>query len=50
MRGWQRGTFALYGKETLVCYKTFLATYPPASGLIRVVIVREEAGACGPGC
>ena len=37
--------FTLYGKETLVCYKMFQATYPPASGLIRVVIVREEEGA-----
>jgi hypothetical protein len=44
-RGWQRGTFTLYGQETSVCYKTFLATYKPASGLIRVVIVREEEGA-----
>lgn len=44
-RGWERGMFTLYGKETRVCYKTFLATYPPASGLIRVVIVREEDGA-----
>jgi hypothetical protein len=44
-RGWERGTFALYGKETLVCFKTFQATYKPASGLIRVVIVREDEGA-----
>jgi hypothetical protein len=44
-RGWQRGTFTLYGHETEVCYKTFLATYKPASGLIRVVIVRDEGGA-----
>jgi hypothetical protein len=44
-RGWERGTFTLYNKETLVCYKTFLATYKPASGLIRVVIVREDDGA-----
>lgn len=29
----------------LVCYKTFLATYKPARGLIRVVIVREDDGA-----
>lgn len=44
-RGWERGTFTLYSKETLVCYKTFLATYKPARGLIRVVIVREDDGA-----
>jgi DDE superfamily endonuclease len=44
-RGWERGTFTLYGKPMQVRYKTFLATYKPASGLIRVVIVREENGA-----
>jgi hypothetical protein len=44
-RGWERGTFMLYGEVVEVCYKTFLATYEPASGLIRVVIVREESGA-----
>jgi hypothetical protein len=40
-RGWEYGTFLLYGKQVEVCYKTFLATYKPARGLIRVVIVRE---------
>ena len=44
-QGWERGTFTLYGELMEVCYKTFLATYEPASGLIRVVIVREETGA-----
>jgi hypothetical protein len=44
-RGWERGMFTLYGEVVEVCYKTFLATYEPASGLIRVVIVREETGA-----
>jgi hypothetical protein len=44
-RGWERGTFTLYNKQVLVCYKTFLATYKPAGGLIRVVIVREDDGA-----
>jgi hypothetical protein len=44
-QGWMRDTFTLYGKETAVCYKTFLATYKPAGGLIRVVLVREEDGA-----
>lgn len=44
-RGWERGTFTLYGAQVLVCYKTFLATYKPAGGLIRVVIVREDDGA-----
>lgn len=41
-RGWQQGVFRLYGVDKLVFYKTFLATYVPASGLIRVVIVREQ--------
>lgn len=44
-RGWERGMFTLYGEVVEVCSKTFLATYEPASGLIRVVIVREEKGA-----
>jgi hypothetical protein len=44
-RGWQRGTFTLYGAAVQVRYKTFLATYKPAGGLIRVVIVREDRGA-----
>lgn len=44
-RGWERGTFTLYGTLASVGYKTFLATYKPAGGLIRVVIVREDSGA-----
>lgn len=43
-RGWSRDTFLLYGAAKVVCYKTFLATYKPAGGLIRVVIVREVDG------
>jgi hypothetical protein len=43
-RGWQTLTAVLYGKETTQTYKTFLATYRPADGLIRVVLVREAAG------
>jgi hypothetical protein len=43
-RGWQFGTFALYGAEVSKRYKTFLATYKPASGLIRVVLVKEDNG------
>jgi hypothetical protein len=42
--GWQTGTFVLYGVEVTKRYKTFLATYPPAGGLIRVVLVREDDG------
>ena len=41
-RGWQTGTFSLYGEEKKKRYKTFLATWRPAGGLIRVVLVAEE--------
>lgn len=40
-RGWQTDTFTLYGQVQVKTYKTFVATYPPAGGAIRVVIVRE---------
>jgi len=43
-RGWQTETFTLYGVETVKRYKTFLATYRPAGGLIRVVLVKEDDG------
>lgn len=43
-KGWQEGTFVLYGVEQVKRYKTFLATYRPAGGLIRVVLVIEEDG------
>jgi hypothetical protein len=43
-RGWQVETFRLYGVDQVVRYKTFLATYPPAGGLIRVVLVQEDDG------
>jgi DDE superfamily endonuclease len=39
--GWQSGDFVLYGKTVRKKYKTFLATYKPAGGLIRVVLVKE---------
>lgn len=38
-KGWTVEQFDLYGKLKTVTYKTFLATYPPAGGLIRVVLV-----------
>jgi len=41
-RGWQTGECTLYGETVTKTYKTFLATYPPAGGLIRVVLVRED--------
>ena len=43
-RGWLTGTFVLYGVEVSKRYKTFLATYRPAAGLIRVVLVKEDDG------
>jgi hypothetical protein len=43
-RGWRVGVFDLYDKPTAKTYKTFLATWRPAGGLIRVVLVREPHG------
>lgn len=44
-RGWRQIEVALYGgRRVTKTYKTFLATWPVAGGLIRVVIVREPGG------
>lgn len=43
-RGWDRGEFELYGKRVVKTYKTFLATYEPVGGVIRVVLVKEDHG------
>ena len=43
-RGWEQGEFVLYGKRVCKTFKTFLATYKPAGGVIRVVIVKEDDG------
>lgn len=43
-RGWQKGTFILYGREIEKTFKTFLATYRPLGGVIRVVLVQEDQG------
>ena len=43
-RGWATGTFTLYGKPTVKRYKTFVATWRPAGGAIRVVLVDEPTG------
>ena len=43
-QGWLSGDFLLYGKKVHKVYKTFLATYKPVGGLIRVVLVKEEHG------
>ena len=41
-KGWQTVDVVLYaGKEVTKTYKTFLATWRPVGGVIRVVIVRE---------
>jgi hypothetical protein len=43
-RGWVTGTFVRYGKATTKRYKTFVATWRPAGGAIRVVLVDEPTG------
>lgn len=42
--GWTTGTFTLYGKPVEKRYKTFEATWRPAGGTIRVVLVDEPKG------
>ena len=34
----------MYGRDVRKTFKTFLATYKPAGGLIRVVLLKEPAG------
>lgn len=43
-RGWTTEVFDLYGKPTRKRYKTFLATWRPVGGVIRVVLVDEPGG------
>jgi hypothetical protein len=43
-RGWASGTFTMYGKPTVKRYKSFVATWRPAGGAIRVVLVDEPPG------
>lgn len=43
-RGWSSDTFDLYGEKVIKKYKTFLATWRPAGGVIRVVLVDEANG------
>ena len=43
-RGWQQVECVQYGKRVSKTYKTFLATWRPAGGVIRVVLVQEEHG------
>ena len=42
--GWQTVACTLYGATVTKTYKTFLATYPPVGGVIRVVLVKEDHG------
>jgi len=43
-RGWQLIECTVYGEAAAKTYKTFLATYAPAGGRIRVVLVKETHG------
>jgi DDE superfamily endonuclease len=43
-RGWQRVECEPYGREVTKTIKTFLATWKPAGGVIRVVLVLEGDG------
>jgi hypothetical protein len=43
-QGWQTVECLVYGKKVEKQIKTFLAMYPPAGGMIRVVIVKEDNG------
>lgn len=41
-QGWEVAQCTVYGERVTKRYKTFLATYRPAGGVIRVVIVLED--------
>lgn len=43
-QGWERVEVTVYGRNEIKCVKTFLATWQPVGGLIRVVIVKDENG------
>jgi hypothetical protein len=42
--GWQQLECGVYGEQVSKTIKTFLATYRPADGILRVVIVKEPHG------
>jgi hypothetical protein len=42
--GWLTDEFDIYGRYETKTYKTFLATWPPAGGVIRVVLVKNDDG------
>ena len=41
-RGWRTCECTVYGESIVKQYKTFLATYRPTGGVIRVVLVKED--------
>jgi hypothetical protein len=43
-RGWERVACVQYGRKVVKTIKNFLATWRPAGGVIRVVLVREPDG------
>jgi hypothetical protein len=43
-RGWTTAAFTRYGERLTKRYKTFLATWKPVGGVIRVVLVDEPTG------
>ena len=43
-RGWKTVDCTVYGQPATKTYKTFLATYRPVGGVIRVVLVKEDHG------
>lgn len=43
-RGWRTVDCHVYGRPATKTYKTFLATYGPVGGVIRVVLVKEDHG------
>jgi len=43
-RGWQQVECVQYGARVVKTIKTFLATWKPAGGIIRVVLVQEKDG------
>jgi hypothetical protein len=43
-RGWQQVECTVYGEVQTKTCKSFLATYAPVGGVIRVVLVKEELG------
>jgi len=44
LRGWARVECVQYGRQVTKTYQTFLATWAPAGGTIRVVLVHEDDG------